>query len=85
MRNAISLDINVDEGKLFVVSRVEIVGLDESGFQNLLKEITLKPGDVYNQRLVELFLEREAPLLSVDGSVQPRFNLHLNERQGRSR
>jgi TonB family protein len=81
-RQTISLDINLDEGRQFYVSRISVIGLDESAFQNVLKEMTVKPGDVYDQRLVDLFLQRSASLLSPDASSEPRFNLQLNEKQG---
>jgi TonB family protein len=79
-RQTISLDINLDEGKQFYVSRIDVIGLDESAFQNVLKEMTVKPGDVYDRRLVDLFLQRSASLLPPD--VEPRFDLKLNESQG---
>jgi hypothetical protein len=41
------------------------------------------PGDIYNQRLVELFLQREASLVPPDSSTQPRFRLQLDE-EGRT-
>jgi outer membrane protein insertion porin family len=78
-RQTISLNINVDEGKQFYVSRINLLGLEESIFQNVLKDLPIRPGDVYNQRLIELFLQHEADLLPTDGSIQPRFNLQLNE------
>jgi len=78
----ISIDIDLDEGKQFLVSRIDIIGLDESGFQNVVKEIIVKPGDVYNQRLVDLFLQRAASLLPADASLDPPFRLQLNEEAG---
>ena len=79
----ISLDITLDEGKQFYVRRIDIIGLDESAFQSVLKELPIKPGDIYNQRLVELFLQREASLVPPDSSTQPRFRLQLDE-EGRT-
>ena len=54
----ISLDIDIDEGKKFYVSRIDIMGLDEAVFQNALKDLLVKSGDVYDQRLVDLFPAR---------------------------
>jgi TonB family protein len=75
----VSLDIHLDEGKQFLISRIDVIGLDESGFQSVQKEMTVKPGDVYNRRLVDLFLERSVSRLLGDASLDPRFNLQLNE------
>ena len=77
-RQTISLEIDLNEGKQFYVSRIDI--MDESGFQNVLKDIIVKPGDVYDQRLVDLFLRHSVSLLPHDASLEPRFNLRLNER-----
>jgi TonB family protein len=81
-RQTISLDIDLDEGKQFVVSRIDIIGSDQSGFQNVLKEIVVKPGDIYNQRLVDLSLQHSGSLLAPDAVPEPRFNLQLNKRAG---
>ena len=70
----------LDEGEQFYVKRIDIIGLDASVFENVVKELTIKPGGIYNQRLVELFLQREASLVPSDGSTQPRFSLQLDEK-----
>jgi hypothetical protein len=56
------LEIYVDEGKQFSVSSINILGADPSVMDDLL----LKPGDVYNVRLVELFLRKHWPGTHVD-------------------
>ena len=43
-----------------------------------MQELLLNPGDVYNERLVDLFLTNHASLLPSDASLEPRFNLELN-------
>jgi outer membrane protein insertion porin family len=68
-RRTISLDIDMDEGKPFTVSNINILGLEESVVQNISKDLLLKPGDVYNQRLVSLFLQEHASLLPTDASL----------------
>jgi TonB family protein len=78
-RQTISLDIDLNEGKQFVISRIDISGLDESGLRDVSKEISVTPGDIYNQRLVDLSLQHFASLLLPDASPEPRFNLQLNE------
>jgi hypothetical protein len=63
------------------VSRVGIIGLDESGFRNVTKELLVNPCDVYNQRLVDLFLKNHASLFPTDAAGEPRYNLTMNERE----
>ena len=75
----ISLDVDCDEGKQFFVSRIDIAGLDEPAFQKARGELGLKPGDVYNQRLVNVFLKEHSALLPTDASPEPRFKLQLDE------
>jgi len=42
-------------------------------------ELLVNPGDVYNQRLVDLFLHNHASLFPAEASGEPRYNLTLNE------
>lgn len=78
----ISLDITLHEGRQFCIRRIDIIGLDESVFQSVVKELPIKPGDIYNQRLIELFLQRVTSLVPPDVSTQPRFSLQLDEKAG---
>jgi len=77
----VSLDIDLDEGKQFYISRVDVVGLDEAAFENLRQEMFLKPGDIYNQRIMELFLERTSRLPAF-ASFEPRYQLQINKTAG---
>ena len=77
-RATVSFDIDLDEGKQFYISRVDVVGLDEAAFENLKREMILKPGDVYNQRRMELSRER-ASHLPAYGSFEPRYQLRMDE------
>jgi outer membrane protein assembly factor BamA len=52
----ISLDVDVDEGKQFYVSSINVVGLDD----HVLKDSLLQPGNIYNERLANLFVEKHA-------------------------
>ena len=71
-----SLEIDVDEGKQFRVSSIDIVGADAQ----VLNDLALKPGQIYNGRLVELFLRKHLPGADVnDPNIQQRL---LNEREG---
>ncbi len=70
------LAIDVDEGKQFLVSSISIVGADAE----LLNDLGLKPGQIYNVRLVEIFLRKHLPGADVsDPNVQRRL---LDERNG---
>ena len=70
------LEIDVDEGKQFHVSSIDIVGADAQ----VLNDLALIPGEIYNVRLVELFLRKHLPGADVnDPNIQHRL---LNERDG---
>jgi hypothetical protein len=70
------LAIDVDEGKQFLVSSISIVGADAK----VLNDLALTPGQIYNARLVELFLRKHVPVADVnDPNVQRRL---LDERNG---
>jgi outer membrane protein insertion porin family len=70
------LEIDVDEGKQFYVSSIDIVGADAQ----VLKDLALIPGQIYDVRLVELFLRKHLPEADVnDPNIQHRL---LNERDG---
>jgi Surface antigen variable number repeat len=69
------LAIDVDEGKQFLVSSIGIVGADAE----VLNDLALKPGQIYNARLVELFLRKHVPVADVNPNVQRRV---LDERNG---
>jgi TonB family protein len=78
----VSVDIDLDESKQFYVSRIDVVGLDEAAFQNVLRDMITKPGDIYNQRLVELFLQNYVSHLPAYASFEPRYELHMDETAG---
>jgi outer membrane protein insertion porin family len=52
------VEIDIDEGKQFHLTRVEILGLDGSSRREVLKD--LRVGQIYNQRLFELALSKHA-------------------------
>jgi len=56
----VSLVIDVDEGKLFYLSSVNVLGLDGRDYDNDLRIFQLEPGKVYNYRSVELFFRKYA-------------------------
>lgn len=81
-RATVSFDIDLDEGKQFYISRVDVVGLDEANVENVKREMTLKPGDIYNQRLMELFQGRYSSRFPAYESSEPRYQLHMDETAG---
>jgi outer membrane protein assembly factor BamA len=63
------LEVYMDEGKQFYVSSIDIVGADPQ----VLNDLLLTPGHVYNVRLVDLFLRRHLPGADVnDPRIQQR-------------
>ncbi len=82
-KQLIDLDIDVDEGKQFFVYGINIIGVDESfRAHQMLQDLLLKPGQIYNGRLVELFLKREHGSLPSDCECNDRPSLQLDERAG---
>lgn len=79
---SIALRINCDEGRQFYVDPINMAGLDENTFQGLRKSTYLKPGDLYNERLATLFLEKNPQLIAPDNSVRDRMKLDVNESLG---
>ena len=70
------LEVDVDEGKKFYISSIDILGADPQ----VLKDMPLKPGQVYNLRLVDQFLRKHLPDVAVnDPRIQQRL---LDERRG---
>lgn len=57
-KKLISLEIDVNEGKQFYVSSVKVLGLDELARQELLTDLPIKRGQIYNSRLWELSLRK---------------------------
>ena len=65
------LEIDIDEGMKFYINSVD-----------LLKDMQLSPGKVYDQRLVDLFLEKIIPSVPYDASRESRMHQQLDERAG---
>jgi len=74
------LEINLDEGKQFFISAISIVGSDERVLRDASKDLPFQPGNVYNQRLWELFLLQHASLLYRDRDRNE--DLRLDEQAG---
>jgi outer membrane protein insertion porin family len=61
-RKTISLDVDLDSGKQFYFSEVNVLGLDEAARQQLLNDLPIQRGQVYNSRLWELSLLKHASM-----------------------
>ena len=70
----------MDEGKQFCVSSGNILDLDRYLFQNVSKDLLLKPGDVCNQGLANLFLQEHASSLPTDAPPDSLIRRELDER-----
>jgi Surface antigen variable number repeat len=70
------LEIDMDEGKQFYVSSIGVLGADPQ----VLNDLPLTKGQVYNLRLIDLFLRKHLPTADVN---DPRIQLRsLDERNG---
>lgn len=61
----ISLVLDIDEGKQFYASTIDILGAD----RRILRNLILKPGQAYNVRLVEMFLNKYFPGVDVNLAI----------------
>jgi outer membrane protein assembly factor BamA len=69
------LEIDLDEGKQFYVASINVVGADPK----VLSDLPLAPGDIYDARLIDLFLQKHLAGASVDGQ---RIHRQLDEQNG---
>ena len=75
--NSVWLDLDLDEGKVFVVSKVDILGVDEQAEHQMLQDFLLKPGDIYSQTLFDVSIQRLSPTSSI-----PFTEKRMNEQAG---
>ncbi len=75
------LEIDIDEGKQFYVGSILVEGNSPPPEQQVLKELAIRPGDVYNSRLWELSLRRIADLFPKCG-CSPDGPIKFDERKG---
>lgn len=75
------LEIDIDEGKQFYVSSIRVEGIGAPPRQQVLNELAIKPGDIWNNHLWELSLRRVASVFTdcVCRSDSPK---QLDERTG---
>jgi outer membrane protein assembly factor BamA len=76
----ISLDIDVDEGKQFLVSSLDVLGLTEPARQEIRKDF--KVGQIFNGRAFELFLVKHSSLLHFSADDPRHVKKTLDERTG---
>jgi outer membrane protein assembly factor BamA len=76
-KSLIYLEIDMDEGKQFRVSSISLEGLGETARDEILRNLPLQPGQVYDQDFFELSSQRLGALLDSCGSER-----RLNERAG---
>jgi outer membrane protein insertion porin family len=77
----ISLTVDFDEGKQFVVSDMHVLGTSDEAAESILRDAPLQPGQVYNQRLAEMTVEH---LISLPAGFSPASRIHfkLDEENG---
>jgi Surface antigen variable number repeat len=78
----ISFDVDLDEGKQFVISDINILGLDGHPSNDTSDELHLKRGDVFNKGNVDLFFKQHASSLPYETSSESNIHLQLDERAG---
>ena len=81
-KKLVYLDIDMVEGQQFIVNDINILGLNESARLQSLQDFLLKPGQIYNERLVELSLKRERGSVLPSCGCSDRPALDLDEKTG---
>jgi outer membrane protein assembly factor BamA len=76
------LEIDMDEGKQFFVSGIDVEGLDEPARLKVLRELLIKSGQIYNSRLWELSLLKFASLFPGCTPCRTSQPLQLDEGAG---
>jgi outer membrane protein assembly factor BamA len=76
----ISLDIDVDEGKQFHVTSVNVLGLNEPAQQEILKDFPV--GQIYNARIFGLSLKKHSTLLQFSSDDPRHVKRRMDERAG---
>ncbi len=84
-KKRVLLDVDVDEGKQFYVRRIEFQGNTTTRDKVIRREIVLEEGQIYNQQLWELSIQRLNQLGFFDNLKADDPNVterHLNEKEG---
>ena len=64
-KRTISFVVDLDSGKQFYISSINVLGRDDTTSQALLRNFPLMAGQIYNQRLWELGLQRQGSMLPI--------------------
>jgi outer membrane protein assembly factor BamA len=79
----IDLAVDIDEGKQFYVKSIDILTADEALRSKLLREFPIRPGQIYNRRLIKVFLQKHVSVLPSCPYKDPDHpERHLDERAG---
>jgi outer membrane protein insertion porin family len=73
----VSVEIDIDEGKQFAISGISLIGENAESLAVATEDLLLKPGDIYNRKLLNLF-EAKHPIANGDSETL----LHFNDREG---
>jgi outer membrane protein assembly factor BamA len=74
----ISLDMDFDVGKRFVVARVDVLGLDEPARQELLNDLPIKQGQLWTTTIASSLVKYD----SILPHCECREEILMNERSG---
>lgn len=79
-KKLINIDFDIDEGKQFYLTSINVVGLGERTRREVLKDSPT--GQVYNEKLFRLFVEKHYPTLKLRYDDPRLVERHLDERTG---
>jgi outer membrane protein insertion porin family len=69
-KKSIYLDVDVDEGRQFYAGGISTLGLDESARHEVMKDLLIAPGQIYNSRLWGLSLQKVGSVLPDCGCAE---------------
>jgi outer membrane protein assembly factor BamA len=80
--NLVSVNFDLEEGKPFRVGKFTILGLEQSLVQKLVAESGLRPGSIFNPRLLEQFFTNNKSVLPPDANFDNDVEYRTNEQEG---
>jgi outer membrane protein assembly factor BamA len=80
--NAISVKIDLDEGKVYRISEIKVLGLDQAVAARLLRKSKIVRGEPYNYQLVEEFFRTNKSFLPADASFDNNGAITRNDSAG---
>jgi TonB family protein len=75
----VALEFKCEEGPQFYVDHINVVGLDEPTFEKVKKDLFIKPGDLFNERLVELSMRENSHLTAAGSWAKDRIGYELDD------